>query len=59
MQRVDPEGILLRALEMNTIRRRQYSVAGPLSLWHIDGNHKLIRYVWKRGTVCMEERKGW
>ena len=58
MRRVDPEGILLRALEMNTIRRRQYSVAGPLSLWHIDGNHKLIRYVWKRGTVCMEERKG-
>ena len=45
MRRVDPEGILLRALEMNTIRRRQYSVAGPLSLWHIDGNHKLIRYV--------------
>ena len=45
MRRVDPEGILLRALELNTIRRRQYSVAGPLSLWHIDGNHKLIRYV--------------
>ena len=45
MRRVDPEGILLRALEMNTIRRRRYSVAGPLSLWHIDGNHKLIRYV--------------
>ena len=44
MRRVDPEGVLLRALEMNIIRRRHYSVAGPLSLWHIDGNHKLIRY---------------
>ena len=44
MRRVDPEGTLLRALELNIIRRRQYGVAGPLSLWHIDGNHKLIRY---------------
>ena len=44
MRRVDSEGVLLRALEMNIIRRRHYSVAGPLSLWHIDGNHKLIRY---------------
>ncbi|CAB4001248.1 Hypothetical predicted protein, partial [Paramuricea clavata] len=43
MRRVDPEGILLRALEMSIIRRRRYNVAGPLSLWHIDGNHKLIR----------------
>ena len=45
MRRVDPEGTLLRALEMKTICRRKYSVAGPLSLWHIDGNHKLIRFV--------------
>ena len=44
MRRVDPEEVLLRALEMSIIRRRHYSVAGPLSLWHIDGNHKLIRY---------------
>ena len=44
MRRVDPEGVLLRALEMNIIRRRHYSVAGPLSLWHIDGSHKLIWY---------------
>ena len=43
MRRVDPEGTLLRALELNIINRRRYSVAGPLSLWHIDGNHKLIR----------------
>lgn len=43
IRRVDPEGTLLRALEMRIISRRQYCVAGPLSLWHIDGNHKLIR----------------
>jgi len=27
------------------IRRRLYSVPGPLHLWHIDGNHKLVRLV--------------
>ena len=43
MRRVDPEGTLLRSLELNIINRRRYNVAGPLSLWHIDGNHKLIR----------------
>ena len=26
------------------VYRRSYSVAAPNSLWHIDGNHKLIRY---------------
>ena len=26
------------------IRRRVYSVPGTLALWHIDGNHKLIRW---------------
>ncbi len=26
------------------IKRRQYSVRAPLSLVHVDGNHKLIRY---------------
>ena len=44
MCRVDPEGTLLRALELNVINRRRYSVPSPLALWHIDGNHKLIRY---------------
>ena len=43
MRRVNPEGVLLRALELRTIRRRQYQVSDPLALWHIDGNHKLIR----------------
>ena len=44
MQRVDPEGCLLRSLELNVLHRRKYQVYGPLALWHIDGNHKLIRY---------------
>lgn len=28
----------------STTRRRNYNVRYPLSLWHIDGNHKLIRW---------------
>ena len=42
--RVDPEGVLLRALQMNTTQRRKYQVPGVLSLWYIDGFHKLIRF---------------
>ncbi|KAJ8348991.1 hypothetical protein SKAU_G00275800 [Synaphobranchus kaupii] len=42
--RVDPEGVRLRTLSMRTIRRRQYSVPAPNAMWHIDGNHKLIRW---------------
>lgn len=41
MRRTDPEGTVARRL--HTIRRRHYSVAAPRSLYHIDGNHKLIR----------------
>jgi hypothetical protein len=44
MRRIDPEGVLGRTLQLNTVARRQYHVPSPLSLWHIDGNHKLIRY---------------
>ncbi|XP_028407186.1 uncharacterized protein LOC114529573 [Dendronephthya gigantea] len=44
MRRVDPIGVFLRALEIRTVRRRRYQVPGPLALWHIDGNHKLIRW---------------
>ena len=44
MRRVDPAGVLLRSLEMRITQRRSYRVPGPLALWHIDGNHKLIRY---------------
>ncbi|CAC5388907.1 unnamed protein product [Mytilus coruscus] len=38
--RVDPAGTAFRWSD--TIHRRTYRVAGPNSLWHIDGNHKLI-----------------
>lgn len=41
MHRVDPLGVAIRWGE--AIRRRQYNVLSPLSLWHLDGNHKLIR----------------
>ncbi|XP_066030637.1 uncharacterized protein [Pocillopora verrucosa] len=29
---------------MNAIRRHVYNVLSPLALWHMDGNHKLIRW---------------
>jgi len=40
---VDPINTTLRWA--TPISRKMYSVASPNSLWHIDGNHKLIRYV--------------
>ena len=40
--RVDPWGVEQRT--RNILHRRQYQVKGPNSLWHIDGNHKLIRW---------------
>ena len=43
MRRTNPEGTLLRALGIHVIRRRSYQVGGPLALWHVDGNLKLIR----------------
>jgi hypothetical protein len=42
LQRVDTFGVLNRW--SNIIPRRVYNVAGPNHLWHIDGNHKLIRW---------------
>ena len=42
MRRIDPEGVLLRGLQMRVIDRRHYRVPDQC-LWHIDGNHKLIR----------------
>jgi len=38
--RTDPLGVHQRCRE--SIRRLVYRVPGPLALWHIDGNHKLI-----------------
>ena len=40
-RRIDPSGSILRGLRV--IFRRRYEVDGPSALWHIDGNHKLIR----------------
>ena len=36
--RDDQQGLLLRTMQLNIVRRRHYSVAKPLSLWHLDGN---------------------
>ena len=44
MRRSDPQGILICALQLTPISRRTYNVSSPLALWHLDGNHKLIRY---------------
>ena len=38
LKRVDRVGRRLRS-----INRRVYNVRSPLSLWHMDGNHKLVR----------------
>ena len=40
--RLSPLNVLLRHL--TTVHRRQYTVPGPNSLWHIDGHHSLIRW---------------
>ena len=42
LMRTDPIGLVERRTQ--TVVRRRYQVHGPLSLWHIDGNHKLKRY---------------
>lgn len=41
--RTNPEGAALRSMS-HRLRRTTYRVAGPNSLWHIDGNHKLIKW---------------
>ena len=41
LRRIDPIGTALRRLTV--MNRRQYSVPSPLSLFHMDGNHKLVR----------------
>lgn len=42
LRMLDPVGTALRWRA--PIYRRRYSVPAPNCLWHIDGNHKLIRY---------------
>ncbi|CAG8666257.1 581_t:CDS:2, partial [Paraglomus occultum] len=41
------------------IPRRQYHVSGPNALWHLDGNHKLIRYNrWAHGPSRTRSDRG-
>uniref|UniRef100_A0A3P9HD15 Integrase catalytic domain-containing protein n=1 Tax=Oryzias latipes TaxID=8090 RepID=A0A3P9HD15_ORYLA len=63
MHRVDSLGILSRLTGLGCVVRRTYSVRGPLSLWHVDTNHKLIRYNivlfggidgYSRKVMCLE-----
>ena len=42
LHRVDPTGIENRL--RRSLHRREYNVPNPNALWHIDGNHKLIRW---------------
>ncbi|XP_041827246.1 uncharacterized protein LOC121644788 [Melanotaenia boesemani] len=42
LQQLDPIGRAFR--RRHTIRRRIYNVQTPNQLWHIDGNHKLVRW---------------
>ena len=42
IKRVDPRNSRLRW--PTVVSRRSYSVAGPNSLWHIDGHHSLIAW---------------
>ena len=42
IHRVDHEGLLER--KKGRLQRRVYNVQGPNHLWHIDTNHKLVRW---------------
>ena len=42
IHRVDHDNVIARRRQV--IRRRVYSVPHPNAVWHIDGNHKLIRW---------------
>ena len=42
MHRTDPEGVSMRWL--NITPRAAHSVKGPLLLWQIDGNDKLLLF---------------
>jgi len=42
IHRVDPSGVRERSVKL--IQRRAYFCKGPNFVWHMDGNHKLIRW---------------
>ncbi|XP_060587542.1 uncharacterized protein LOC132743043 isoform X2 [Ruditapes philippinarum] len=46
IKRVDPCAVAVRRLFMQhyRIKRRRYNVEAPMALWHVDTNHKLIRW---------------
>ena len=44
MRRADPEGTVVRALQIRVTHRRSYNARAPMSLWHMDGNHRQVRY---------------
>ena len=47
LSRVGPRGVQARLRQ--ALHQRIYNVCTPNSLWHIDGNHKLIRW---RIVIC-------
>ncbi|KAK5861621.1 hypothetical protein PBY51_023003 [Eleginops maclovinus] len=55
MKRTNPEAAALRAMSQR-LHRRAYQVAGPNSLWHLDGNHKLIRWRIVIHGGCLERQ---
>lgn len=44
LRRVDPIGSSNR--KKHALKRRVYFAPGPNAVWHMDGNHKLIRYIY-------------
>ena len=42
LNRIDPIGVIAR--RCRCVHRRTYNVTRPLGLWHIDGNHKLVKW---------------
>ncbi|KAL6481025.1 hypothetical protein MHYP_G00091050 [Metynnis hypsauchen] len=51
-------GVLSRLAGLGCILRRTYSVRGPLSLWHVDTNHKLLRIerLWHDVKTCVTSK---
>jgi len=50
LHKVDEEGIRERSL--GRLRRRIYNVKGPNHLWHLDTNHKLVRWYFIITGTC-------
>ena len=42
LREIDPGGTVLRWQQV--IQRRSYHVRSPNSLWHLDGNHKMVKW---------------